>query len=180
MRQTCIVAMLAVFSLSALAQTGPADTMLITGRVITGDARDFIVEAHAIKGGKVLAFGARAAIEKLSGPATKTIDLKGRTATPGLIDSHIHFQQVDALCSVDLSEAYSIEACLAKIREGVAKAKRGEWVRGRGWDEGKFAEHRYLFAADLDKMAPDNPVWMMHTTGHYGVANSAALKLAHM
>ena len=56
--------------------------------------------------------------------------------------------------------------------------KPGEWVRGSGWDEGKLAELRYIRAADLDTVSPENPVWLTHTTGHYGVANSAALKLA--
>ena len=51
---------------------------------------------------------------------------------------------------------------------------------GAGWDEGKLAERRYLLASDLDKVTPNNPVWLMHTTGHYGVANSYALKLAHI
>ena len=51
---------------------------------------------------------------------------------------------------------------------------------GRRWDEGKLAERRYLLASDLDKVTPNNPVWLMHTTGHYGVANSYALKLAHI
>ena len=51
---------------------------------------------------------------------------------------------------------------------------------GAGWDEGKLAERRYLLASDLDKVTPNNPVWLMHTTGHYGVANSYALKLAHV
>ncbi len=180
MRRICTPLALLYFCLSALAQTGPAETILVNGRIITGDARDFIVEALAIKDGKVLATGSRASIEKFSGAATKTIDLQGRTATPGLIDTHIHFQEVDNIYAVDLSEAKSIDACLAKIKEGVAKVKPGEWVRGGRWDEGKFDEHRYLLASDIDKVAPNNPVWMIQTTGHYGVANTVALKLAHI
>src|SRR5207248_10728562 len=50
--------------------------------------------------------------------------------------------------------------------------------RGRGWDEGKLAERRYITAADLDKVAPANPVYLEHTTGHYGVGNSRALEIA--
>src|SRR6516225_7979598 len=59
-------------------------------------------------------------------------------------------------------------------------AKPGEWVQGAGWDEGKLSERRYITAADLDKVSPNNPVWLTHTTGHYGVANSAALRLANI
>ncbi len=173
-----ILACLTLVTLSA--QTGAADTILINGKIITGDTRDSIAEALAIKANKVLAVGRRADIEKLRGAGTKTIDLKGRTATAGLIDTHIHFQEVDNIYAVDLSEAHSIAECLEKIRAAVAQVKPGEWVRGGRWDEGKFSDRRYLLASDIDKVAPHNPVWMIHTTGHYGAANSAALKLAHI
>ncbi len=94
----------------------------------------------------------------------------------GLIDSHVHFSEVDALFNVDLSDVAikSMDDVLQRIAAQVAKLKPGEWVRGRGWDEGKLAERRYITAADLDKVAPNNPVWLTHTTGHYGVANSYA------
>jgi len=54
----------------------------------------------------------------------------------------------------------------------------GAWLVGAGWDEGKLTERRYIRAADLDDISPRNPVWLEHTTGHYGTANSAALALA--
>ena len=66
----------------------------------------------------------------------------------------------------------SIEEVKRRVAAQVAKLKPGEWVRGRGWDEGKYAERRYITAADLDAVAPNNPVWLTHTTGHYGVANT--------
>jgi predicted amidohydrolase YtcJ len=66
------------------------------------------------------------------------------------------------------------------VKTKLALAKPGEWVTGSGWDEGKLTEHRYVTAADLDLVSPNNPVWLLHTTGHYGVANSLALKLAHI
>jgi predicted amidohydrolase YtcJ len=157
-----------------------ADTILVNGRVITGDGRDSVTEALAIKDGKVLATGRRADIEKLRVAGTRTVDLKGHTATPGLIDTHIHFQEVENIYAVDLSQARSIPECLDKIKAAVAQVKPGEWIRGGRWDEGKFSDHRYLLASDIDKVAPNNPVWMVQTTGHYGVANSAALKLAHI
>src|SRR5207248_1186435 len=63
------------------------------------------------------------------------------------------------------------------VRKKVSSAKPGEWIQGAGWDEGKLSGHRYITAADLDQVSPDNPVWLTHTTGHYGVANSYALRL---
>ena len=93
----------------------------------------------------------------------------------------MHFSEVDALFNVELSDAPSSMAdVLQRVAAQVATPKPGEWVRGRGWDEGKLAERRYITAADLDKVAPNNPVWLTHTTGHYGVANSYALKMAEV
>jgi predicted amidohydrolase YtcJ len=177
-----------LISLTTLAAPGrmraqapqPADLVLVNGTILTVDAADSIAQAVAVAGGKILAVGTNDAIRARVGPSTQVVDLRGRTATPGLIDTHVHFSEADAIFSVELSEAASIADVLAKVRDQVARAKPGEWVRGRGWDEGKFAERRYVTAADLDKVAPNNPVWLVHTTGHYGVANSYALKMSEV
>lgn len=161
------------------AQT-PADLVLTNGTILTVDANDSIAQALAISDGRIVAVGTSDAIRSRVGANTRVVDLHGRTATPGLIDTHVHFSEADAMFTVDLSDPSikRIDDVLARVREQVARVKPGEWVRGRGWDEGRLAERRYITAADLDKVAPDNPVWLMQTTGHYGVANSYALKMA--
>src|SRR6202044_3982628 len=123
--------------------------------------------------GKIVAVGTTAEIQRRTGPATRVGDLHGLTATPGLIDTHGHFAEggVDEMFHVVLSDAQRVSDVLDKVREKVAQLKPGEWLVGAGWDEGKLAERRYLLASDLDKAAPHNPVWLMHTTGHYGGAN---------
>jgi predicted amidohydrolase YtcJ len=158
----------------------PADLVLLNGKIITVDPRDTIVEAVAITAGRIVAVGPTADIKARASAATQVIDLGGRAVTPGLIDAHVHFTQVDALYNVDLSTAASIDEALEAVATRVAKARPGEWIQGQGWDEGKFKERRYLTAADLDKVAPANPVWLTQTTGHYGVANSYAMKIAEV
>jgi predicted amidohydrolase YtcJ len=158
------------------------DLILIHGKILTVDAKDSIVEAVAVAKGKIIAVGSTADIERQAGPATRIVDLHGLTATPGLIDTHGHFAAsgVDEVFSVVLNDVQRVSDVQNKIRAKVAQLKPGEWLVGAGWDESKLAERRYLLASDLDKITPNNPVWLMHTTGHYGVANSYALKVAHI
>ena len=150
--------------------------MLLNGTIITVDPRDTIAEAMAVREGRIVFVGSTAAARKYVTATTRVIDLNGRTATPGLIDTHVHFSEpADAL---DLGDARSMDDVIAKVRARAATVPAGAWVRGGGWDEGKLKERRYITAADLDKAAPDHPVYLTHTTGHYGVANSLALKLS--
>jgi predicted amidohydrolase YtcJ len=157
---------------------GAGTTILIDGKIITVDAQDSVAQAIAITDGKIVAVGSNDLVKKQYGKGARVIDLHGQTVTPGLIDAHFHFQEVDAINEVDLNEVSSIDQALQKIQEKVKSVKPGEWIRGGGWDEGKLKELRWIYAADIDKVAPNNPVWLTQTMGHYGVANSYALKLA--
>jgi len=159
-----------------------AQLVLIHGRILTVDAADSTAQALAIRDGKIIAIGDDRDILRLAGPATRRIDLRGRTATPGLIDSHAHIADagVEELYHVSLGEAASVVEIVRRVRAGIAHLKPGEWLQGDGWDEGKLAERRYPTAAELDAASPNNPVWLMHTTGHYGAANSVALRLANI
>jgi predicted amidohydrolase YtcJ len=171
-----LLVLLLAFAGALRLQTPPADLVLTNGTVITVDPKDSVAQAVAIRGSRIVYVGSSAAAKAFVGDNTEVVDLAGRTATPGLIDTHVHFSEpADTL---DLGDARSMEEVIARVRARVARVKPGEWVRGGGWDEGKLAERRYITAADLDKAAPENPVYLTHTTGHYGVANSLALKLS--
>ncbi len=164
------------------AQNGQADLVLIHGHILTVDATDSVAQALAIQHGVIVKVGSDAEVLEFAGkgPGLRVIDLQGHTATPGLIDTHAHIADggVNELYSVQLSDAASIQIIVDRVKARIAQVKPGEWVTGAGWDEGKLAEHRYVTAADLDAVSPNNPVWLVHTTGHYGVANSMALKMA--
>lgn len=158
------------------------DRILLNGKIITVDAQDRIAEAIAIRGKHILAVGSNAEIEVLAGPDTERIDLAGLTATPGLLDVHLHFSQggLMKLTTVDLSfpMVKKIGDITALIDERRAAIAQGAWIVGRGWDEGKLEERRYLFSSDVDPVSGNHPTWLVHTMGHYGTANSVALKLA--
>jgi predicted amidohydrolase YtcJ len=161
-----------------------ADLVLLDGRILTVDSTDRVAEAVAITGTTISAVGTTAEIRRLIGPRTDTILLAGRAVTPGLLDGHSHFVlgAVDRKLTLDLSypAVKSVAEIVAKVRAEVGRRKTGEWITGRGWDEGKLTELRYVTAADLDAVAPSNPVWLTHTMGHYGTANSAAMALARI
>lgn len=177
-----LCASLLLASRIAPAQTDKADLILLHGHILTEDARDSVAQAIAIRKGVILKAGTDQELEALAAPGAKIIDLHGRTATPGLIDTHAHISLggVDEVFSIPLSDATSVAEIVARVKARAAQAKPDEWILGAGWDEGKLAEHRYVTAEDLDKAAPNNPVWLMHTTHHYGVANSLVLKMAHI
>src|SRR5262249_11431303 len=140
--------------------------------------KDSIAQALVIHDGKITAVGSNEEIRKFAPKSAIVIDLHGLTVTPGLIDTHCHFDETSVLYDITLSEVTSIKDTVELVRKKAATLKPGEWIRGAGWDEGKFIEHRLISASDLDAVSPDNPVWLQNTTGHYGVANSYALRLA--
>ncbi len=184
-RTTVFLVGLLLAVLSGCSQAPPSsvapDTILVNGRIITVDPQDTVAQALAIKGGKILAVGSDAAIKELSGDHTRVIDLKGRTATPGLIDSHSHFSWSGTTLSyLDLNypKVKTIQDMVEIVRAQAKTLAPGKWILGKGWDEGKFAERRYVYAKDLDAVTPDNPGWFEPTMGHYATANSLALKLA--
>lgn len=165
-------------------QNSNADLVLIHGHILTVDANDSVAQALAIRHGVIVKVGSDAEVLEFAGkgPGLRVIDLQGHTATPGLIDTHAHIADggVNELYRVQLSDAASVGEIIARVKAKVAHVKPGEWVTGAGWDEGKLTERRYVTAADLDAVSANNPVWLVHTTGHYGVANSLALKMAQI
>jgi len=159
-------------------QSDSDDVILINGKIITVDGKDSIAQALAIHDGKIVAVGSNDEIKARIAKHPRVIDLHGRTATPGLIDTHCHFDETERIYGIELSKITRVSEAIELVRQKTSSSEPGEWVTGSGWDEGKLTELRYITAADLDKVSPDNPVWLGHTTGHYGVANSYALHLA--
>src|SRR5215470_12833720 len=126
----------------------PSDLILVNGKIITVDARDSIAQAIAVHDGKIVAVGTNDEIREHAPQGARVIDLHGRTATPGLIDAHCHFDETESLYAIELSKVNSVAEAVDLVRQRVAGAKPGEWIQGAGWDEGKLSDHRYITAAD--------------------------------
>ncbi len=175
-----LFAVLSFFLAVSSAFSQSSDLILLNGKIITVNAQDSVAQAVAIHDGKIAAVGTNGQVRKVASKSARVIDLHGLTVTPGLIDTHCHFDETSVLYDITLSQVTSIKDVVVLVRKKAATLKPGEWIQGAGWDEAKFAEKRYITAADLDAAAPNNPVWLQHTTGHYGVANSYALRLARV
>jgi predicted amidohydrolase YtcJ len=157
------------------------DLILTGGRVFCGLNEGF-AEAIAVADGRVLATGSAEDIAALAGPETRVIDLAGRVAIPGLNDAHMHLLPYGlGMKDINLrpeSGASSITEILRRVAEQVKVAKPGEWIMGRGYDHYELAERRHPTAEELDRIAPDNPVYLKRTCGHLAVANTKALREA--
>jgi predicted amidohydrolase YtcJ len=179
--QIIVVLLIVTFISFGLTNAKPeiADTVFKNGNFYTVNERQPRAEAVAVKAGKVIFVGSTKDVKSFEGKDTKIIDLKGNTVVPGLTDSHYHLAGVGAReMNLNLEGTDSLEAFLTKVKERVATKKPGEWVTGRGWIETFWKPQTFPTRWDLDKISPDNPVYLTRADGHASIANSAALKAA--
>lgn len=147
--------------------------------MLTVDARNSTAEAVAVGGGRILAVGRSRDIEGLIGPDTAVYRLRGQTVMPGFIEAHNHMSGLGLnLQGVDCKNGVgSIADIVAKIRLAAAAAPPGAWLRAWGYDQSKLAERRHPTRFDLDRAAPDHPVFLERTCGHISAVNSRALEV---
>ena len=179
MRQKLRVLAAAVAALSALAAAPrpsrpPADRVFLGGRIWTADPSHPRAEAIALSGDAIVAVGTDADIRRYVGPATKTVDLRGRFVAPGFNDAHLHFLVVD---TVDLADAGSVEEIQRRIRTYAAAHPERPWVNGRGWVYAAFPGG-LPDRGQLDAAVADRPAFMTSYDGHSAWANSKALQMA--
>jgi predicted amidohydrolase YtcJ len=153
------------------------DLILYNGRIYPRADRRSRAEALATWNGFVTEVGTDQEILKLKAKSVKIIDLKGKTVLSGFTDSHIHLLNYGMMLrNVKLYDARSIDDVRKAVAKGAGKSPTN-WILGRGWDQEKLRERRYLDKTDLDDTVP-NPVFLRRVCGHIAVANSAALTLA--
>jgi predicted amidohydrolase YtcJ len=152
----------------------PAPTLvLINGKVITVDRSFSIAEGVALAGDRILTTGNEDQLRALAGPATRIVDLKGRTVIPGLMDNHLH--GAGGGPGVDLSRARSLADVYAAIAARVKQTPAGDVIISNSdWHEAQLKEQRLPLRDDLDKVAPKHPLVLVRG-GHEYILNSAAL-----
>jgi predicted amidohydrolase YtcJ len=165
---------------SAAFAAEPAQIVFVNGNIYTMNERQPRAEAIAVKGDRILFVGSNADAQKFHGaPSSRRIDLGGKTVTPGFTDSHCHIFGIgERELTLNLEGTNTLEDFLAKVKERVAKTEKGKWITGRGWIETFWKPPQFPTRVDLDKIAPDNPVWLTRADGHAAIANSAALRIA--
>jgi len=178
-------------------ESKPADLILVNARVYTmdwddpapdgtlstdapHDERQWHPDADAIvvTGGEITFVGGTADARKYQAESTRLVDLAGATVLPGLVDSHTHvFELGAALERIDLIDIATEEEAIALVVERAKTVPKGEWIVGRGWDEGAWA-NRYPDKDLLTQAVPEHPVFLdsLHSFG--GWANQMALDRA--
>lgn len=156
------------------------DLVLHGGVLLTQDPAFPAASAVAVRDGRILAVGSDEDILPLAGPASRRIHLAGRVMVPGFNDAHAHVWKIGHLLTtmVDLRQAASIAAIVARLQAEAARRPEGAWLLGRGWNEARLAEGRAPTRRDLDAAFPDRPVVLTRTCGHIMACNSAALAAA--
>src|SRR6266436_4732119 len=163
--------------ITAGAQT--AETIFINGNIYTVNEKQPHAQAIAVKGDRIIFVGSNADAEKLRADKTHIVDLAGKTVTPGFTDSHCHIFGIgEREMTLNLEGTNTREDFLARVKERVVQTERNKWITGRGWIETFWKPPQFPTRADLDKIAPDNPVFLTRADGHAAVANTAALRIA--
>lgn len=155
-----------------------ADLVLRNGAIHTLDGSSHIVSALAIRDGRIVARGSDSEMAALTGPKTEIVDLAGRTAIPGIVDSHCHPDSYAARLAgwedVGPGRIQSREALLGRLSEVAAGRGPDDWVVGYRLNENKSGGYPTL--AELDAAGQGRPLFLLRTDGHIGLANSRAFQ----
>ncbi|NTX09806.1 amidohydrolase [Myxococcus sp. CA056] len=154
-------------------------SVYVARRIRTLDAARPVVEALAVREGKVLATGTRDEVLAAAGVGARVVDLGEATVVPGLTDSHGHLSALGQWeATVSLLGATSKAEALARVASAPSTSFQGEWLVGQGWDQNDWTEKAFPTRQDLDAKHPDVPVMLARIDGHAAWVNSEALRRA--
>ena len=140
-----------------------------------------LAEAVVTENGRFVDIGSTAdMLLQWSNASSVTIDLEGKTVTPGLTDSHMHLSGIAKnFIHLDVTGLTSKQDMLAAIRHRASELHKGEWLIGRGWDENLFTDGSIPTIEELDQASPHIPLYIPRICGHAAIVNTKALEIAH-
>jgi predicted amidohydrolase YtcJ len=167
------------FGASLLPLQAQVDLVALHGKVWTENPQQPEAEAFAVAGKRILAVGTDTEIQKLAGPGTKVLDLRGRRVVPGFNDAHVHlFAGGQGLAGVQLRDVASRRQFQQRIGDFARTRPVGEWILDGEWDEQKWTPVELPTHEWIDAVTADHPVWVQRSDGHMMLANALAMKLA--
>ena len=153
------------------------------GTIFTMDSQNPIVEAVGVKDGLIKCAGSLDQVCSVMPDNSVTVDLELQTMLPSFIDPHGHFPDTGfiELFRADLTspprgKCSCLDEIFSQLWEKAVQTPKGEWVMGAGLDETALVEGRLPIRDELDEISTDHPIWVIHASGHCGVANSVALE----
>ncbi len=157
-------------------------TLYHSGPIISINDNDQYASAMITEGGRIVEVGSLDQLETKVGPDAPRRDLKGKTLIPGFIDPHGHFPDSGflALHRADLSgppigACKTLDDVFARLSDKAAETPKGDWVIGAMFEPSGLVENRFPTRDELDRISTDHPIWVIHISGHAGVANTPAL-----
>ncbi|GAB5413523.1 MAG: amidohydrolase [Congregibacter sp.] len=154
------------------------DLIVLNGDVYTVDGTSSRAQAFAVENGRFTAVGDNQTIRALADDNTRVLDARGQTVTPGFVDAHSHMSgDSPQVAGVELSYVVDKAEWLELIKAADARMPEGEWMTGGYWDH-TLSDGLYPTKEMLDAVVPDRPIFLRHIDGHYGWANSLALRMA--
>ena len=176
-----IVALLSIFSCNT---DQKADLIIINGNYYSATPNNDI-QSIAVKDDKIIHLGSVVDIEKFKAKETTIIDAEGQFVMPGFIEGHGHFSGLgNTLQNLNFLKDTSWAQIVEKVKNKVSQAEKGEWIYGRGWHQEKWNDQPqshygdYPIHYELSEISPDNPVMLIHASGHSLFANEQAMKVA--
>ncbi|MBA3890210.1 MAG: amidohydrolase [Gemmatimonadaceae bacterium] len=161
------------------ASPAPAELIVTNGRIYTVDPARPLVEALAVRGGRIVFAGSEREAASFRGAATRAVDLGGRTVIPGMVDAHAHLVGLgEALANVDLVDTRSYDDVITRVVARARQVPAGTWIQGRGWDQNDWGNTAFPTHDALTRAIPDHPVVLTRIDGHAILANAAAMRAA--
>jgi len=175
----------AIIGLCSCQQEKASEMIIYSTQINTVDDKNSQVEAIYIKNGIVRAVGSKKEIADYERPSVTILEVGNAFVIPGLIEGHGHFSGLgNMLQNLDFLQSKSWQDIVAEVKSSADESEDGAWIYGRGWHQDKWDKApeynlgTYPKHNDLSEISPDNPVILIHASGHSLFANAKAMEIA--